>query len=67
MKKSILGTLLIVLGFMGFFGGMVNGTMENLGQNVVYDIGYLGAIVALVFGGILLILKGVNKNKEQKK
>ena len=66
MKKSVLGAILIVLGVMGFFGGMVNGTMENLGQNVMFDIGYLGAIVAMVFFGIVLLLKSANKDKEEK-
>lgn len=66
MKKSVLGAILIVLGVMGFFGGMVNGTMENLGQNVMFDIGYLGAIVAMVFFGIVLVLKSANKDKEEK-
>ena len=66
MKKSVLGAILIVLGVMGFVGGMVNGTMENLGQNVMFDIGYLGAIVAMVFFGIVLLLKSANKDKEEK-
>ena len=66
MKKSVLGAILIVLGVMGFFGGMVNGTMENLGQNIMFDIGYLGAIVAMVFFGIVLVLKSANKDKEEK-
>lgn len=66
MKKSVLGAILIVLGVMGFFGGMVNGTMENLGQNVMFDIGYLGAIVAMVFFGIVLVLKSANKDKDEK-
>ncbi len=67
MKKSVIGVILIVLGFMGFFGGVVNGTMENLGQNIMYDIGYLGAIVALVVIGIILVLKEVNKNNGRNK
>ena len=66
MKKSIWGVIFIVLGVMGFFGGMANGTMENLGQNVMFDIGYLGAIVAIVFFGIVLVLKSANNDKEEK-
>ena len=52
-QNKVLGIILLVLFAAAVYGGIVNGSYENLGnQNIGYCIGFLGAQAALLIFGL---------------
>jgi hypothetical protein len=65
MKKTI-GIILIICAVLAFFGGIINGSFENMfnmsgARQIGNIVGTLLGYAALIIGGIVLIAKG---NKE---
>ena len=59
MKKRVWGIVLLVLGAMSILGSIVNGSFAEYANGVgVSGITTIALQVAMVVGGIILIIKG---------
>lgn len=59
MKKKVWGIILLVLGVMSIFGAAVNGTFAKFANGVgVAEITTITLQIAMVVGGIVMIIKG---------
>lgn len=58
-KNKVWGTVLLVLGAMAIFGSIVNGSFAKYADGVgVSEITTIVLEIAMVVGGIVLIVKG---------
>lgn len=59
MKKKVWGIILLVLGAMAIFGSIVNGSFAEYANGVgVAEITTIVLEIAMVVGGIVMIIKG---------
>lgn len=68
MGKRVGGIILLVLGVMALFGGIVNGSLAQIfsGEgNPISNATTLIVMAALIIGGIVMIVKGKNNKLKQ--